>query len=100
MTQQLHSSQGPVVAVSDYMSSVADQIARWVPRRYVPLGTDGFGRSDTRENLRKFFETNAAHVVIAVLRALVDDGEIDGQVVADAIAHYNVDADAGEPWNR
>ncbi len=100
VTQQLHSSQGPVVAVSDYMTSVADQIARWVPRRYVPLGTDGFGRSDTRENLRRFFETDAAHVVIAVLRALVEDGEIDAQVVAEAISHYNVDPNAGEPWNR
>ncbi len=100
VTQQLNGSQGPIIAVSDFMASVADQIARWVPRRYVVLGTDGFGRSDTRENLRRFFETNAAHIVVAVLRALADEGAVDRQQVGDAIAHYGIDPDVGEPWNR
>ena len=66
---------GPVVAVTDYMRAVPDQVARWVPRPFVSLGTDGFGRSDTRAALRRFFEVDAAHLVVAVLSALADAGE-------------------------
>ena len=69
VTELLDDGEGPIVAVTDFMKAVPDQIARWVPagRRFVPLGTDGFGRSDTREALRRHFETDAPHVVVATL---------------------------------
>ena len=66
-------------------------------RRFVPLGTDGFGRTDTREALRRFFETDAAHVVVAVLAGLADDGEAKSDDVAKAIAHYHIDPEAPDP---
>ncbi|MER3452822.1 MAG: pyruvate dehydrogenase (acetyl-transferring), homodimeric type [Acidimicrobiia bacterium] len=92
VTQALQQTEGPVVAVTDFMKLVPDQIARWVPHPFMPLGTDGFGRSDTRAKLRRFFETDAAHVTVAVLRALGKDDE-----VADAIARYGIDPDAPDP---
>ena len=81
------------------MKAVPDQIARFVPagRPFVPLGTDGFGRSDTREALRRFFETDAAHVVVAVLAALADAGEVDRAAVAEAINRYDIDPDTADP---
>ena len=82
--------RGPVVAVTDYMTMVPDQIARWVPRRFIPLGTDGFGRSDTRESLRRFFETDAPSVISTVLSALAAEGDLDHAIAADAIAHYDL----------
>ncbi len=77
VTSQLASSAGPIVAVSDFMRAVPEQIARFSPRRFNVLGTDGMGRSDTREALRSFFETNAEHVVVAVLEQLAADGTIE-----------------------
>ena len=73
---------------------------RWVPegRRYTSLGTDGFGRSDTREALRAYFETDAAHVVVAVLAELAADRKVDEYVVKDAIAEHRLDPDAEVPW--
>jgi pyruvate dehydrogenase E1 component len=97
VTGVLQSAEGPFVAVSDWMKSVPDQVARWVPGSFTPLGTDGFGRSDTREQLRRHFETDAAHVVVAVLDALARDGEVKQETVADAIARYGIDADAPDP---
>ena len=76
VTAALAGSAGPVVAVTDFMRAVPDQVARWVPRRFTSLGTDGFGRSDTREVLRRYFEVDAAHVVVAVLEGLVADGAV------------------------
>ena len=70
VTESLGDGDGPVVAVTDYVRAVPDQVARWVPRPFTSLGTDGFGRSDTREVLRRFFEIDAAHVVVAVLGGL------------------------------
>ena len=90
VTQRLAGGRGPVVAVTDYMTMVPDQIARWVPRRFIPLGTDGFGRSDTRESLRSFFETDAPSVISTVLSALAADGDLDPAIAADAISHYNL----------
>ena len=90
VTQRLSGGRGPVVAVTDYMTMVPDQIARWVPRRFVPLGTDGFGRSDTRESLRRFFETDAHSVISTVLSALAADGDLDPAVAKDAIARYDL----------
>ena len=89
--QCLQDQKGPVVAASDYMKLVADQIRAFVPRRFEVLGTDGFGRSDTRERLRAFFEVNRYWVVLAALGALAADGEIARERIAEAIAKYGID---------
>jgi pyruvate dehydrogenase E1 component len=85
------------VAVTDFMKSVPDHNARWVPQPFVPLGTDGFGRSDTREKLREFFETDMPHVVVATLWALAQQGDVKNETVAEAIAHYGIDPDRTDP---
>jgi pyruvate dehydrogenase E1 component len=100
VTASLAETGGPVVAVSDFMKAVPDQIARWVPGRYATLGTDGFGRSDTREALRRFFEVDAGHVVVAVLAALADEGRITADVVQGAIQRYGIDPELGDPRVR
>jgi pyruvate dehydrogenase E1 component len=102
VTARLSTSAGPIVAVTDFMKSVPDQIARFVPagRTFVPLGTDGFGRSDTRAALRRFFETDAAHVEIAALAALADAGEIDRAAVTETIKRHDVDPDTADPRTR
>jgi pyruvate dehydrogenase E1 component len=97
VTTALGAAPGPVVAVSDFMKAVPDQIARWVPRSFTPLGTDGFGRSDSREELRRHFETDAAHVVVAVLDGLRSSGLADADEVAAAIAAYGIDPEAPDP---
>jgi pyruvate dehydrogenase E1 component len=97
VTEKLSEAEGPFVAVTDFMKVVPDQVARWVPGPLVPLGTDGFGRSDTRTALRRHFETDAGHVVVAVLQALAQTGEGKQEAVADAIARYEIDADAPDP---
>jgi pyruvate dehydrogenase E1 component len=99
MVTRLLAGDGPIIAVTDSMKSVPDQIARWIPvgRRFTPLGTDGFGRSDTREALRRFFETDAAHVEVAVLSALLADGALDASVVRHAIERHGIDPDAPDP---
>jgi pyruvate dehydrogenase E1 component len=96
---ELLEGDGPVIAVTDFMKAVPDQIARWVPsgRSFTSLGTDGFGRSDTREALRRHFETDAPHVVVATLAALAAAGEVKPEVVTDAIARYGVDPECGDP---
>jgi pyruvate dehydrogenase E1 component len=96
--QCLASTQGPVVAATDYMRAYADQIRPFVDRRYVVLGTDGFGRSDTRAKLRQFFEVDRHHVTVAALKALADDGEIPLAAVAQAIDKYGIDPDRPDPW--
>ena len=88
------------MAVTDFMRSVPDQVSRWMPRRYTSLGTDGFGRSDTRDVLRRFFEVDAAHVVVAVLSALAADGRIEDKVVGEAIKGYRIDAESVDPWSQ
>ena len=98
VTAALAGSSGPVVAVTDFMRAVPDQVARWVPRRFTSLGTDGFGRSDTREVLRRFFEVDAAHVVVAVLEGLVADGAVPAGAVSAAISRYGIDAASPDPW--
>ncbi|MGD0321992.1 MAG: pyruvate dehydrogenase (acetyl-transferring), homodimeric type [Acidimicrobiales bacterium] len=89
---------GPVVAVSDYVRAVPDQISRWVRRPFTSLGTDGFGRSDTRAALRRFFEVDAAHVVVAALSALAQTGEAKADEVADAVSRYGIDPSTCDPW--
>jgi pyruvate dehydrogenase E1 component len=98
IARHLDGGDGPVVAVTDYQRSVPDQVARWVAREWVSLGTDGYGRSDTREALRRFFETDAAHVVVATLMGLARAGTIEPSVVAKAIAHHDLDPDLPDPW--
>lgn len=98
VTEQLDTSSGPIVAVSDFMRMVPDQISRWVPRRWTSLGTDGFGRSDTRESLRSFFETDAPHVVLAVVESLVADGALDPQARRDVIERHGLVCDRPAPW--
>ena len=100
VTQALQSGSGPVVAVSDYMKMVPDQVGRFVPRRFVPLGTDGFGRSDTREALRRFFEVDSGHVVVATLSALAVDGVVEAHIVDEAIKRYAIDPDLADPLTR
>ena len=93
----LEKESGPFIAVSDYMKSVPDQIAKWVPGGLTTLGTDGFGRSDTRARLRRFFEIDAECVTVATLHALAQKGEIDRNVAAQAIKDLNIDPEKGFP---
>ncbi len=97
LEQVFEKEQGPFIAVSDYMKLVPDQIAPWVPGGLTTLGTDGFGRSDTRAALRRFFEIDAEHVVIATLASLADRGKIAKQVVASAIVELGVDPEKMYP---
>ena len=94
---QLESTQGPVVAASDYMRTVADQIRPYVPRAYSVLGTDGFGRSDCRSELRRFFEVDRNYITLAALKALADEGEIPVKVVAEAIKKLGIDPEKPNP---
>ena len=87
----LDTRNGPAVAASDYMRLFAEQIRPWMNRRFVSLGTDGFGRSDMRSRLRRFFEIDRFHVAVTALKALADEGEIGSQVVAGAIDRYDID---------
>lgn len=98
ITKQLAGCEGPVVAATDYLRAYADQVRAFIPGDYVVLGTDGYGRSDTRLKLREFFEVNRYYIVVATLKALADRGEIKAQVVADAIARYQINADKSAPW--
>jgi pyruvate dehydrogenase E1 component len=97
VTAQLGASEGPVVAVCDYVKTVADQIGRFVPQPFVPLGTDGYGFSDVRTALRRHFEVDAAHIVVATLDALAQQGEVKGEVVDEAIRRYELDPEAANP---
>jgi pyruvate dehydrogenase E1 component len=97
VTRALAGVGGPVVAVTDYLKAVPDQVARWVPGTFLPLGTDGYGRSDTREALRRFFEVDAGHVVVAVLSALAAEGKVESARVAEALARCGIDPDLPDP---
>jgi pyruvate dehydrogenase E1 component len=94
VTRTFADVQGPIVAVTDWMKVVCDQISRWVPRPYTILGTDGFGRSDTRPALRRHFKIDAENIAVAVLQELALAGEIDREKVAEAIKRYDLDPDA------
>ena len=94
---RLRGRRGPAVAATDYMKIYADQIRAYVPMRYKALGTDGFGRSDSRERLRHFFEVNARFIAVAALKALADGGEIPLARVGEAIARYGIDAKKPNP---
>lgn len=98
VTEKLSHSEGPIVAVSDYMTIVPDQVSRWAPRRFTPLGTDGYGRSDTREALRRFFEVDMPSIVVAVLSSLAADDKIAPSVVSEAIERYRINQDRTNPF--
>jgi pyruvate dehydrogenase E1 component len=99
VTQLLEKTAGPVVASTDYMRLFADQIRPYLPRgrSYCVLGTDGFGRSDTREKLREFFEVNRHYVVVAALKALADEGAVPATKAAEAIKKYGLNPDKPNP---
>ncbi len=98
VTACLGNAIGPVIAASDYTRAFAEQIRPYISVPYTVLGTDGFGRSDTRENLRRFFEVDRYHVTIAALKSLADMGQFDAAKVEVAIAKYGINADATAPW--
>ena len=85
------------IAATDYMRIVPDQIRQWVPGRFVVLGTDGYGRSDSRAELRRHFEVDAAHIVVASLRSLADEGKLDMATVKAALKKFNIDPDKPNP---
>jgi pyruvate dehydrogenase E1 component len=98
ITTALGEGPDPVVAITDYMRGVPDQVARFVHRPYVSLGTDGFGRSDARDALRSYFEVDAVNLVVAVLQQLAQSGRIEPSVVAGAIAEFGIDIESAAPF--
>ncbi|WP_174875027.1 pyruvate dehydrogenase (acetyl-transferring), homodimeric type [Vogesella oryzae] len=96
--QQLSGRSGPVIAATDYIRNYADQIREYVPGRYVVLGTDGFGRSDSRAKLREFFEVDRYYVAVAALSALAREGKIEASRVAEAIAKYGINVNKLPSW--
>ncbi len=97
VTACLSGHPGPVIAATDYIKAYADQIRAFVPSPYSVLGTDGFGRSDTREDLRRFFEVDRQHVVVAALKALADGGAVPAKTVQQAIQSFGIRSDAPDP---
>jgi len=98
VAEVLADSEAPFVAVTDFMKAVPDQVSRWIPGHLTTLGTDGYGRSDSRAALRRHFETDAAHLVVTVLAALAQLGDAKPDEVDDAMGRYDVDPEAVEPW--
>ena len=96
--QCLKDARGPVIAATDYMRTVPDQIRQWVPGRYVSLGTDGFGRSDSRAALRRHFEVDRHYIAVAALKALADEGKLEAAVVTAAMKALGVDPAKPVPW--
>ena len=97
LEKSLSKNTVPTVAVSDYVKMLAEQIAPYVPGPFYSLGTDGFGRSDTRENLRHFFEVDRYYIALTALRALADDGVVEMTKVEQAMKKYNIDPEKPNP---
>jgi pyruvate dehydrogenase E1 component len=97
LTRALANATGPVIAASDYMKAVPDMVGRWIGRPFVPLGTDGFGRSDTRDALRRHFEVDAEHIVVATLSTLAQQGQVPAGTVERAIQEFGIDPEAIDP---
>jgi pyruvate dehydrogenase E1 component len=100
VAEKLGNSDGPIVAVTDYMKSVADQVGRFLPQPFIPLGTDGYGRSDTRTALRRHFETDSKAVTLSVLDGLATQERIPRHVVVAALEQYEVDTESADPRVR
>ncbi len=97
VAEAMQGVQGPTIASTDYMKAFAEQIAGFVPGKFVALGTDGYGRSDSREALRSFFEVDRYYVVVASLKALADEGKLPASKVTEAIVKYKLDANKPNP---
>ena len=97
LIQQLADAAGPFIAATDYQKAHADQLREFIPGEFTVLGTDGFGRSDTRQQLREHFEVSREHIALAALKALADRGEVDIKRVAQAITQWGIDADKPNP---
>ncbi len=100
VSQQLRGTDGIVVSATDHMRAYSEQIRAYLPdnRPYVTLGTDGYGRSDTRGNLRSYFGVDAAHIVVATLKKLADEGEVENRLVKDAISSFELETDRPVAW--
>ncbi|MDP9067007.1 MAG: pyruvate dehydrogenase (acetyl-transferring), homodimeric type [Actinomycetota bacterium] len=98
VSRALENAEGPVIAASDSIKAVPDQVARWIPAPFVPLGTDGFGRSDTRAALRRHFEIDAESIVVATLAALAEFGDLKPETVTEAITRYGIEPDRTPPF--
>ena len=98
--QKLINNEDPIIASSDYARAYPQLISSYLSNSFVALGTDGFGRSDTRENLRKFFEIDKLQIVIAALDALCDQGKIPKSVLKSALKKYHINANSEHPWNK
>ena len=98
--QKLVNNEDPIIASSDYARAYPQLISSYLSNSFVALGTDGFGRSDTRENLRKFFEIDKLQIVIAALDALCDQGKIPKSVLKSALKKYHINANSEHPWNK
>ena len=97
MERNLAKRKGPVIASTDYMKLFADQIRQWVPGTYKVLGTDGFGRSDSRKKLRHFFEVDRNWVAYSALVALVESGDLEAKVLSDALKSFGIDPGKTNP---
>ena len=97
VTQKLGNAPGVFVAASDYLKALPDAIDRWLPRKLMSLGTDGFGRSESRADLRNHFEVDARFIVVCTLSALMREGQVDAKVVQQAIADLGIDAEKKNP---
>jgi pyruvate dehydrogenase E1 component len=95
--ETISDEESPIVASTDYMKSYAEQIANFIPNKFISLGTDGYGRSDSREALRSFFEVDRYFIVIASLKALVDTKKIDNDLLNKAIKKYKINGDKPNP---
>jgi pyruvate dehydrogenase E1 component len=98
VTEALGSGPEPVVAITDYVRSVPDQVARFIDRPYTSLGTDGFGRSDARDALRSHFEVDTAHLVVTVLSELARAGQVEAAVVKEAMGELEIDGERAAPF--
>jgi pyruvate dehydrogenase E1 component len=97
VTELLEGRGGPAIAATDYVRAFADQIRAFVPMAYTVLGTDGFGRSDTRANLRRFFEVDRWHIAHAAIAALAREGKMNAKDVARAIKVFKIDSEKPNP---
>ena len=97
VTQCLKDTPGVIVAASDYLKVLPDSIDRWMPRRVRSLGTDGFGRSEDRKDLRNFFEVDARFIAVATLAELAQEGHVDRKVVAQALKDLQIDPEKPNP---
>ena len=97
VTEQLSGESGPFIAATDYIKAYTDQIREFVPGRFKVLGTDGYGRSDTRRKLREFFEVSREFVVLAALEGLVEEGAMEASTMTSAIQELGISADKADP---